>query len=1182
MFGVRDELPQTGNKAADVSASLLGGAGGFIGANPALGGQSWTNVLTPASKGIENAVTRGLANKTMNELPKRLLPIVVREGSENVLQGLYGNIVNGEPVSKMAKDAAVNFAVGGTSGGLMNLSGVLKGIKADRDLAKLGNAGADAINAKDNINLNGIAQQNSLDDMVSRLNADKQVNDYYDNIEGLDWANSTDPSYTKAENDFRRNMGAPLLKSEAPGQYVPKAPIQLPNIKEAPNPFDNLTETQKDYYDYLKADNATVKNVDDYINQYKKGIDDMVNEEYEYLKANAGKGVTQGTLVRDAEGNVINRIGRISNNDEWYRKLYAELGHTPSNKDLRELAIDRLTNGYTDWGENIPPNQEFIAAQNTLNDLNAVKKYIEPSTKYGRILPVKPIENISESVEQPVYIPKVKSASVEIPEVKQQVAAAQGITPDIGEELKPRKFISNSVENAQVTSPETKAYFNGNMPMYGVVHNADTWDKAVERVTANPTKALDDFKSMTNLKNEDSTALGEALITHFTKNGDIAQANSVASDLAIKLTDAGRSVQAASILKRLTPDGYLTYANKILNKANEALPGDKQLSFTDDEAKSILDNMADAQKATTERAKDISIAKAAKVVQEKIPSTIGDKIKAYRTIAMLANPKTMIRNTLGNVIFGAAENVSNTVGTGIDKGLSAITGQRTKLLPNIGEQLRGLKQGAQEAIEDYKLGVDTSPEATQYELPKTTKLPGILGKIEKLTSTGLKLGDRPFWQAAYNDALSEQMKLNGVDEASDAMKEAASKVADYRTYQDVNGVTKLFQGMKNALNNANIKGVGLGDIVLPFAKTPSNLLARSLDYSPAGIVNVAKAAFGSGGFDQKAFVDSLSKTITGTGAMLLGYDLAKKGIITGRANSDKDVAALEKSTGKNAYSVNIDAMKRFANGKDTTAQTGDHYQTWDWAQPISTVMAIGADIYANGKDRKDAATTAIDAVKSGGQTLFNQSLLQGPQQLFGGYSPVENVGNVIQGIPQSFVPTFAKQIAQLANPTQRETYDPNALKQTLNTVKAKTPGASNSLLPKIDTSGRETPVFQGGNSLFNVVLNPGYSSTYQPTQAQKLALDIYNKAGTKAQFPRVAAKTITYQGKTYQLTPQEYNDLQKYIGQRTEQMFTWAANNENFKAYRPELQAKQLQKILTDIYEEGRNMVLQQRGVIKY
>ncbi len=949
---------------------------------------------------------------------------------------------------------------------------------------------------------------------------------------------------TRAETDFTADQFGNITKGSGPAGLLPPANITKPRKFSLQSAENELRQAVDDY-------NEAIETVQNYFKTNELRTD-------ETARIKSEMGIDFDVLINNIEA-AEKKVAQTLRGEIQSKKL----GLGPATKNylgpkLRKPgSVPTKMVGQVDWRLG-KPAANLEQTQNLELPLQFKKRIAVPKP------PEMPIISPKEQVN-------LKTATV----LPKQPKATPPLNPLTAKE---RRFVSNSVLNAEVIPEGMKQELRRNIPKYNPISNKETWDRATQKVTSNLDRAKEEWRATESLTSADDTALGEALIVDAIKKGNIAEANSLTADLAEKLTAAGQTVQAAAILKRLTPEGMLLYANRVINKVNrrpDILKNvKKKVKLTPEEAQFITSQMQKIQTMPEGRQKDVELARVMQKIANKIPPTLSKKVATFQTISMLANPKTMVRNLMGNLLFSGAENVSQTVGTGIDKLLSSITGKRTTLLPSIKTQLKGGLRGAKQTIEDFRLGIDTSPGRTQYDLPKGQVFKGkIMGTAERLTSLGLQLGDRPFWQAAYDDALKQQMKIAKVTKPTADMIAKAEEMANYRTYQDVNRLTKLFQDIKRGLNRIGTKDFGLGDLVLKFPKTPANILARAIDYSPAQILNVVRSVT-KNGFDQKRFVDAVSRGLTGTGAIILGYHLAKNGVITGQENKNKSVAMLEKAAGKMPYAFNPDALKRWVKGENPAPKTGDNYITYDWAQPISMALAIGADIFLSGKGERDATTVAIDALKSGGSTLFEQSLLQGLQRFVGGYNPVENVVETMVNAPAGFVPTISKQISQLSDNTAKEYYSPTTAGEGANLMKAKIPGLLRTLEPKIDPLGREVPMYQGGNTLFNVVFNPAFTSKYKPTPEAQLVLDLYRQTGATDQMPRTPDKYLTVGGKRYDLTPQEYTELRRIVGELTRQGLSQVDTS-----LPPEEQVKEIVKILNYAGKVGRDYVKQKRGI---
>ena len=83
----------------------------------------------------------------------------------------------------------------------------------------------------------------------------------------------------------------------------------------------------------------------------------------------------------------------------------------------------------------------------------------------------------------------------------------------------------------------------------------------------------------------------------------------------------------------------------------------------------------------TAEKKTVALAQVKARIENKIPSSAGNKLKTLARMSMLFNPKTQVRNVMGNAIISPISNASDVIGTAIDKAVSQKTGTRTTSLP---------------------------------------------------------------------------------------------------------------------------------------------------------------------------------------------------------------------------------------------------------------------------------------------------------------------------------------------------------------------------------------------------------------------------------------------------------------------------------------------------------------------
>jgi hypothetical protein len=247
----------------------------------------------------------------------------------------------------------------------------------------------------------------------------------------------------------------------------------------------------------------------------------------------------------------------------------------------------------------------------------------------------------------------------------------------------------------------------------------------------------------------------------------------------------------------------------------------------------------------------------------------------------------------------------------------------------------------------------------------------------------------------------------------------------------------------------------------------------------------------------------------------------------------------------------------------------------------------------NSKKNKDDLKSAL---VSGGDTVFNQSFMQGISRMFGGNSPSQGVLNTVTNAYTMALPTALKQVQQLSDPYQRETYSDNSKTQTINGLKARIPGLSNTLPKKIDVLGNEVKQFDGKNNIFNVLVNPGYTNTDKNTKGTNMVKEIVAATGNKDILPKIVKPEITYikeiknKGtknrqeikETIKLTPAELNKFKTYVGKETSKMYDEKANSSTFIAKPSKDKAKELESLLRKIYDKGEEEILKSRNIRFY
>jgi len=751
---------------------------------------------------------------------------------------------------------------------------------------------------------------------------------------------------------------------------------------------------------------------------------------------------------------------------------------------------------------------------------------------------------------------------------------------------KPSGFATTVAESTK-TAPEIATGVKD--LTYKTINNTDTLAKADARIAANADDALAYVRN-TPEPDAETYATGMQLITKYQNEGNYQQAIDIIRDMAPKATKQGQAIQVLSMYNRLTPEGILKYA---VNEADKAKVGKKiTKEFSDD----IVKDATRIQKLPEGPDKLFETAKMIKKIDDLLPVGLGRKISTIQTMFQLLNPKTIGRNIIGNAGFAAFENVADVPAAIFDSALSVFTKTRTKGMPSIGAQSKGFMDGLKIGIKDAMTGVDTTfgSVTSQFELYGRTFKSGFMEKAEKTLNVVLKGPDRAFYTAARDGSLASQLRAKGFKSLDDVpanllneMKEAAHLDGLYRTFQDDSALAGMFTGLKKALNLPTTKAfgqgsIGLGDFVLKYPKTPANLLSRGLAYSPVGFANtlieMVRPMVG-GKFNQKKFVESFGRALTGSTMLVgLGAMMHKIGLITGKREDNININAVENREGLGQYKINASALKRFVmsgfDPEQAQLQKGDNLASYDWFQPNSIGLSIGANYDQGGGD----GATMLGSILSGLDTLAEQPLIQGVTRFTKSRNLSEGFTKLIESAPSSFVPTLVNQIRQVVDPTARSIQDTNFMGRMSRSVQNRIPGLSDNLEPRVNVFGENQKVYQAGdNNFFNVFFNPAFITKFKGTPEGQLVLDLYKDTGLAGQAPKIAQKSYIINGEKKPLTPEEFTGYQRFIGTYSKEIIGSLSQSPEFKSAPQDEQIKAISNVLSDIGSAGRIIILGNR-----
>ena len=595
---------------------------------------------------------------------------------------------------------------------------------------------------------------------------------------------------------------------------------------------------------------------------------------------------------------------------------------------------------------------------------------------------------------------------------------------------------------------------------------------------------------------------------------------------------------------------------KIAKRLTKELTGQSEIVMSETLAEMYL-------AADTDEKRDAVMEMILQDIADQIPATWGDKFQAWRYTAMLGNFRTPIRNTLGNVVMGTTALGKRAFAGIVEAGLQKIgkLDERTTSLLRDSETLKAAKDDYQ-TIKDiisgggkYQDGKDQMN--LQAEIRKRQRvfknalLEGWRTKTQWVMENEY-FGDAFFGQATYADALARYIAANGTtwsqasEELKDKAREVAIREAAEATFRDNNQFSKLVTSIRfrnpdtAAKKAANLVVEG----VLPFKKTPANILVRATEYSPLGLVNavaqtVAKSADKSEA-SVSEIVDNYCKGLTGSAILGMGVMLAEMGLLQASAPDDEKEKELWGMQGHQEYAI------EFSVG-------GKQYSyTIDWVSPVSIPLLVGAELYEAMQSKGLTKREMIDVSMAIFDPMLQMSMLQGLNdalsnaQTWGDESALTKfVGNSIWGYLTQSIPTLLGQAERASVNTRMTTYAdknkdvPDGLQRILGKASAKIPGVEYGQTVYMDAWGRTQA--NASNTTLNVIeqfLSPGYANTIVESDMEKELLRLKEATGDSGVLIASAPKYFNVNKERKDLTAAEYLTYAKTRGQTAYSLLT--------------------------------------------
>lgn len=753
---------------------------------------------------------------------------------------------------------------------------------------------------------------------------------------------------------------------------------------------------------------------------------------------------------------------------------------------------------------------------------------------------------------------------------KDAVQGLSGSFPDGTGTAKERGFTASLRTNSDLPD-EVKKEFATAPEIYNQLPNADTKARADAVLAKGQGAAVKEYQNMLSQRDPAAVPLGYQLAKQYIADGDSDSAVELLRGMSKELTASGQFSQAAAInLMQNDPMTALRYAQRSIDDLNAS--GAKELGrqwkdfkLTDTEIEAFKNISAGDSEAIAAAMQNVG-----NRLAKEYPVSLTQKLTEARRLGFLLNPRTQIRNIAANVaqmpVTGISDKVSAALQTiyaktgksadfvqtkalYVDKASKDIAeqvwnqvkdtidgssayeqpisdavknaevfklgeGQQHNILANV----PGVKKGAQalEALSQKFTGKDVFDQMSSAK--------SVLENIRQFTYGLLELGDAPFVKKSFTDSLANiaaANKITRADQITADMIAQATQDAMKATYKDDNAWTQLFSSIH--------KLGGVGEVVMPFTKTPANMVARSLDYSPVGLAAGIKDFITKGG-NPAEYIDEIAKGLTGTAGIALGVMLYKAGVLTGAESDNANQRAFEKQNGFLPFAIHI-------------PDTNLYYRISDF-QPSMMPVITGVAWAQTTSGDATAEQAAKGAVTAFTNTLADNTNLSNVGDLFGNYDGLGGgLWDAVLGLPQSTVPSLSNAVAKTTDTTVRNPYDAtDPIQSQKNQIMAKIPGLSQELPAAYDTWGNEK---QRDNAAFEQFLDPAAFTNQTISRRDAEIQRLYDATGDNGVYPPSIKNGTTVDD--LKLNNVQTSEYQRVAGQLNSQLVDTIMATDEYK-----------------------------------
>ena len=606
-----------------------------------------------------------------------------------------------------------------------------------------------------------------------------------------------------------------------------------------------------------------------------------------------------------------------------------------------------------------------------------------------------------------------------------------------------------------------------------------------------------------------------------------ADADIITQSILGARAEAGRALGAFNFYNRIIESGDINAIRQVLSA-----PG----------IKNRIEGLAEGFKAVGED----PLAQL-QFLQKQSKTTFGDKARSYYYANILSGVGTHERNVLGNI----GSLTSDLIVQPVAGMIARAKGDRSIRLDELPSQavgaVAGLEQGFREALFTLRHGINpralskaaASAEGGVLDVPRV-EFSGVMapfnapGRAMDATDTFFKAVTRnkTLYGMAHTMAKNEKLTgeafqarvlalRNGTAIDAEPLHRAADNAAARSTFQEALG--PVGQDIQAAL-----RAHPALTLVVPFFKTPTNILKQGLEFSPAGFLMKAAKQEGRLGIEAQA-----RATAGSVGAGFLFY-LASTGRLSGAGPAPGPERESLLATGWKPNSIRV----------------GDAWRSYQPIQPLNVV----ASLVANGVETwKDAGANKAEVpdmigqvLARGANTFLDQSFVSGLSDAIEAVRDPERSAMRVGGrILSGFMPfsSLQRTVARTMDPVQR---NPQTMREV---VQAGIPGVSTGVPARLDRFGQ---TIQTSNPF-----DPLMSS---PTRRDPVSEEM-RRIGYDIGRP---TDRLTLKGQRLPLSAEDQQALEAERGQRSYAALAKLIENSSYQQMSPDRRRVIAEKVVTD------------------